>query len=58
MKEKLMSEILPELLVGRLIEPSRIRMFGEGTLLERVLAALEFIRSGNVSGEKVIVRVE
>ncbi|KAG6333147.1 hypothetical protein ID866_5943 [Astraeus odoratus] len=57
MKDKLMSEILPQLLKDDLIKPSRIRMFDQGTLLERTLAALELVRSGKVSGEKVVVKV-
>ncbi|KAI6031306.1 hypothetical protein BKA83DRAFT_30733 [Pisolithus microcarpus] len=54
MKEKLMPEILPQ---RTLIKPSQIRMFNQGTFLERTLAALELVRSGKVSGEKVVVQV-
>lgn len=57
MKEKLMPEILPQLLKENLIKPSQIRMFNQGTFLERTLAALELVRSGKVSGEKVVVQV-
>ncbi|KAL4067251.1 chaperonin 10-like protein [Scleroderma yunnanense] len=57
MKEKLMPEILPQLLKDNLIQPSRIRMFDHGTFLERALDALELVRSGKVSGEKVVVKV-
>jgi len=52
-----MPEILAQLLTDGLIQPSRIRMFDQGTLLERTLAALELMGSGKVSGEKVVVRV-
>ncbi|KAI6120867.1 hypothetical protein EDD16DRAFT_1783369 [Pisolithus croceorrhizus] len=57
MKEKLMPEILPQLLKENLIKPSHIRLFNQGTFLERTLAALELVRSGKVSGEKVVVQV-
>ncbi|KAI5991350.1 hypothetical protein EDC04DRAFT_1346644 [Pisolithus marmoratus] len=57
MKEKLMPEILPQLLNENFIKPSPIRMFNQGTFLERTLAALELVRSGKVSGEKVVVQV-
>ncbi|KIM70028.1 hypothetical protein SCLCIDRAFT_101364 [Scleroderma citrinum Foug A] len=57
LKERLMPEILAQLLKDGLIQPSRIRMFDQGTFLERALAALELMGSGKVSGEKVVVKV-
>jgi NADPH:quinone reductase-like Zn-dependent oxidoreductase len=58
LKEKLMPEILPQLLEKGVITPNRTRLFDQGTFLERTLAALQFVRSGKVSGEKVVVKVE
>lgn len=57
MKNNLMPEILPYLLKENLIKPSPIRMFNQGTFLERTLAALDLVRSGKVSGEKVVIQV-
>ncbi|KAF9245623.1 hypothetical protein BU15DRAFT_85354 [Melanogaster broomeanus] len=58
LKEKLMPEILPHLLESGVITPNKVRLFDQGTFLERTLAALQLVRSGKVSGEKVVVKVE
>ncbi|KIJ66471.1 hypothetical protein HYDPIDRAFT_151001 [Hydnomerulius pinastri MD-312] len=58
MRDNLMPEILPRLLKDGVITPNRIRLFDQGTLLERTLSALQLVRSGKVSGEKVVVKVE
>ena len=57
MKGKLMPEILAQLLRDKLVRPSRVRLFDERMLLERALGALEEVRRGRVSGDKVVVEV-
>ena len=52
-----MPEILAQLLRDKLVRPSRVRLFDERTLLERALGALEEVRRGRVSGDKVVVEV-
>ena len=52
-----MPEILAQLLRDKLVRPSRVQLFDERTLLERVLSALEEVRRGRVSGDKVVVEV-
>ncbi|KAF9225283.1 NAD(P)-binding protein [Gyrodon lividus] len=48
----------PQLLEDGVITPNRIRLFDQGTFLERTQAALQLVRSGKVSGEKVVVKIE
>ena len=52
-----MPEILVQLLRDKLVRPSRVRLFDKRTLLERALGALEEVRHGRVSGDKVVVEV-
>ncbi|KAH7915701.1 chaperonin 10-like protein [Hygrophoropsis aurantiaca] len=58
MRDNLMQKILPYLLREKIIEPNRVRLFEHGTLKERADAALELVRSGQVSGEKPVVKVQ
>ena len=57
MKENLMPKILPQLLADKLIQPSRVRLFQNGTFKERAEEALDLIRHNKISGEKAIIRV-
>ncbi|KAH7886274.1 chaperonin 10-like protein [Phlebopus sp. FC_14] len=57
LKAKLMPEILPQLLGKGLIKPDKARVFNEGSFMQRVEKALELLRSGEVSREKVVVKV-
>lgn len=52
-----MPKILPSLLERGLIEPNRIRLLEQGSLTERVVTGLELLRSNQVSGEKVVVKI-
>lgn len=57
MKEKLLPVILPELLEKGLIEAPRYRIMDQGSLQQRAEQALELLRTNQLSGEKVIVKV-
>ncbi|KAH8830960.1 GroES-like protein [Flagelloscypha sp. PMI_526] len=57
MREKLMPEVLPELLEKGLIEPNRVKLLDQGSWLERVTIGLNLLRNNKVSGEKVVVKV-
>lgn len=52
-----MPKILPQLLADKLIQPSRVRLFQNGTFKERAEEALDLIRHNKISGEKAIIRV-
>ena len=56
-KEKLQSEIVPKLLENGIVKPNRYRTVEGATLLERAERALAELRSGNVSGEKLVWKV-
>ncbi|KAH7922794.1 GroES-like protein [Leucogyrophana mollusca] len=57
MRDNLMLKILPFLLDEGIIKPNRVHLFDQGSLKERVEAALGFVHSGKVSGEKAIVKI-
>ncbi|KAF9447809.1 GroES-like protein [Macrolepiota fuliginosa MF-IS2] len=57
LKEKLMPVILPELLEKDLIQPTRLRLFDQGSLQQRVEQALDLFRSNKVSGEKLVIKI-
>ncbi|KAF8579970.1 GroES-like protein [Ramaria rubella] len=57
MKETLMPIILPHLLSGGHIQPSRVRLFEFGLFKERVEEALDLLRQNKISGEKVVVQI-
>ncbi|KAF3059334.1 hypothetical protein GL218_05024 [Daldinia childiae] len=56
-KEKLQLEIMPYMLAAGHVVPNRIRVVEGRTLLERATKALELLRTGGVSGEKLVWRV-
>ncbi|KAF5352562.1 hypothetical protein D9756_006066 [Leucocoprinus leucothites] len=57
LKERLMPQILPELLEKGLIEPTRLRLMDQGTLQQRVEQALDLFRDNKVSGEKLVIKI-
>ncbi|XP_006453991.1 hypothetical protein AGABI2DRAFT_196626 [Agaricus bisporus var. bisporus H97] len=57
LKERLLPAILPELLEKGLIEAPRYRIMDQGSLQQRAEQALELLRTNQLSGEKVIVKV-
>ncbi|KAJ3563575.1 hypothetical protein NP233_g8851 [Leucocoprinus birnbaumii] len=57
LKERLMPEILPELLEKELIKPTRLRLMDNGTLENRVEQALDLFRNNKVSGEKLVIKI-
>ena len=56
-KEVLQPKILPELLAAGLIKPNRVREVAGTSLVERVTTALDLLRKGKVSGERLVVKV-
>ena len=50
-------KLLPQLLADGLIKTSRVREIKGNTLVERVSAALDVLRKGEVSGERLVVKV-
>lgn len=52
-----MPNILPTLLSQGAIEPNKQRIIEGSTLLERASTALDIMRSGTVSGERLVWRV-
>ncbi|KAI8966274.1 GroES-like protein [Daldinia sp. FL1419] len=56
-KEKLQLEIMPQMLAAGHVVPNRIRVVEGRTLLERATKALQLLRTGGVSGEKLVWRV-
>jgi hypothetical protein len=54
----LMPKILPQLLQDGYIKPNRVRLYEQGSLQDRVAAGLQVLRTNQVSGEKVVIRVE
>ncbi|KAI0850273.1 GroES-like protein [Daldinia vernicosa] len=56
-KEKLQLDIMPQMLAAGHVVPNRIRVVEGRTLLERATKALELLRTGGVSGEKLVWRV-
>ncbi|KAJ6591338.1 chaperonin 10-like protein [Mycena sp. CBHHK59/15] len=57
LRDNLMPTILPQLLAAGLVQPNRVRLLDQGTLLERVAEGLDLLRNNKVSGEKIIVKV-
>jgi hypothetical protein len=57
LKDSLMPDILPSLLAQGAIQPSKQRVIEGKTLLERATTALEIMRSGSVSGERLVWKV-
>jgi hypothetical protein len=57
MKERLIPVILAELLEKGLIGATRYRVMDQGSLQQRAEEALELLRTNQLSGEKVIVKV-
>ncbi|KAG2136526.1 chaperonin 10-like protein, partial [Suillus bovinus] len=55
LRDNLMPKILPQLLEEGIIRPNRVRLFDQGSLQDRCQEALDVVRNGQVSGEKVIV---
>jgi hypothetical protein len=52
-----MPDILPTLLSQGAIEPNKQRVIEGNTLLERASTALDIMRSGTVSGERLVWKV-
>lgn len=52
-----MPEILPALLLQGKIEPNSQRVIEGSTLLQRASTALDIMRSGTVSGERLVWKV-
>ncbi|KAG1813975.1 chaperonin 10-like protein [Suillus subaureus] len=57
LRDNLMPKILPRLLEEAIIQPNRVRLFDQGSLQDRCQEALDVVRNGQVSGEKVVVKV-
>jgi len=57
LRDNLMPKILPQLLKDNTIKPNRVRLFDRGSLQDRCEKALDVVRNGQVSGEKVVVKV-
>lgn len=53
-----MPTMLPRLVKEGYIKPNATVLFEEGTLLERVRAALELLKENKGGGKKVVVKVE
>ncbi|KAK0302071.1 hypothetical protein LTR82_018010 [Friedmanniomyces endolithicus] len=56
-KEKLQSEIMPTLLAEGIVKPNRYELIEGNTLVERAQNALDKLRSGTVSGARLVWRV-
>ncbi|KAK7690825.1 hypothetical protein QCA50_005926 [Cerrena zonata] len=56
-KEEIQPKILPKLLAAGLIKPNRVREITGNSLAERVNTALSLLRKGEVSGERLVVKV-
>ncbi|KAG2358800.1 chaperonin 10-like protein [Suillus spraguei] len=57
LRDNLMPKILPRLLEEGIIQPNRVRLFDQGSLQDRCQEALDVVRSGQVNGEKAVVKV-
>ncbi|OJJ03016.1 hypothetical protein ASPVEDRAFT_84480 [Aspergillus versicolor CBS 583.65] len=57
LKNHLQPEIVPGLLASGAIEPNKYREIKGDSLLERATAALDTMRSGTVSGERLVWKV-
>ncbi|KAK1147830.1 hypothetical protein N8T08_000343 [Aspergillus melleus] len=57
LKDHLMPDILPTLLAQGAIQPNKQRVIEGKTLLERATTALDTMRSGSVSGERLVWKV-
>ncbi|TFK68251.1 GroES-like protein [Pluteus cervinus] len=58
LKENLMPKIIPDLLEKNIVQPNRVRLLDQGSLLERVEEGLDLFRENKVSGEKVVVKID
>ncbi|TFK68246.1 GroES-like protein [Pluteus cervinus] len=58
LRDNLMPTIIPKLLEDNIIRPTRVRLLDQGSLLERVTTGLNLLRNGQVSGEKVVVKID
>lgn len=58
LRENLMPKILSELLAAGLIKPNKVRLFDQGSIRERVEAALDQLRHNTIKGEKAVVVFE
>ena len=56
-KEKLQLEIMPALLASGDVKPNQYRVIEGKTMLERAQKALDTLRSGTVSGERLVWRI-
>lgn len=56
-KEKLQPEIIPELLVQKVVAPNKQRVIEGDTLLERAQKAIDALRRKEPSGERLVWRV-
>ncbi|KAJ6780061.1 hypothetical protein PWT90_10601 [Aphanocladium album] len=56
-KEKMQSEMVPQLLAQGVVQPNRQRVVEGATMLERAQAALDLLRDKAVSGERLVWRV-
>ena len=56
-KEKMQSEIVPQLLAQNIIQPNKQRIVEGATMLERAQNALDLLRNKAVSGERLVWRI-
>lgn len=56
-KERLQTEIMPQMLAMGAVKPNRQRIVEGGTLLERAEVAMGLLRNKGVSGERLVWRV-
>ncbi|KAL1839845.1 hypothetical protein VTJ49DRAFT_1076 [Mycothermus thermophilus] len=57
LRDHLQPEIIPELLKSGAIRPNKVRIVEGDTVLDRAQKALDLLRDGTVSGEKLVWRV-
>ncbi|KAL2798864.1 chaperonin 10-like protein [Aspergillus keveii] len=57
LKDHLQPDIVPALLVSGAIEPNKYRVIEGDSLLQRATTAMDTLRSGTVSGERLVWRV-
>jgi len=57
LKRELQPKIIPDLLAKGLIKPNRFRELQGATLLENVATAVDLLRRGEVSGERLVYKV-
>jgi hypothetical protein len=54
LKDHLQPDIVPALLVSGAIEPNKYRVIEGDSLLQRATTAMDTLRSGTVSGERLV----